>query len=243
MKILFLGDVHGEWAAMNIVIAKAITKHPDITHIIQVGDFGMGWKGKEDRRYFKWIKKFHVDVPDHLPIHWCDGNHDRHDLLARDGNTGSSLENQGKIIYQPRGSVLEIEEFSILFFGGASSIDRDRRTEGKDWWPEECIQYGQIQKALEYDGKIDAIVSHDHPASVPYSYKRYNSICGQGDRTALEALKNKFNPEYWFFGHHHHEADGILPGGMEWYCCPIIEQGLPYLYTIWDGYNVTKEWY
>lgn len=40
MKFLILGDVHGQFGDANIVIAKAIREHSDITHVVQVGDLG-----------------------------------------------------------------------------------------------------------------------------------------------------------------------------------------------------------
>ena len=40
MNILLLGDVHGNWHQLNKVLRRAFEKNPNITHVIQVGDFG-----------------------------------------------------------------------------------------------------------------------------------------------------------------------------------------------------------
>jgi predicted phosphodiesterase len=229
MKFLILGDVHGDWTAMNITIARAIRKHPDITHIVQMGDFGYGWG---DNKPFKASKSFldneAMEVYKNAERLWLDGNHENFDKLDLDEGAW-----QPGWKYMPRGSVIEVDGYRAMFFGGASSIDKPMRIEHISWWPQESITYGQVVRTLEsVDGQIDAIFSHEHPASVPYSDKRYGGKpFGDGDKNLLEVLKQKYLPKFWFFGHHHTPDTGTVDG-TEWFCCPIIEY---FQYVIWTG--------
>ena len=233
MKCLILGDVHGFWANMNTTIAAAIQAHPDITHIIQVGDFGYGWTSyggkpfKASRGFFSDEEMAIYDAAEKL---WLDGNHENHDRLDDDGGAW-----QPGWTYMPRGSVLEVDGYRMMFFGGAASTDKEHRVTHVSWWPQEDITYGQIQKTLdEVDGPIDALFSHEHAACVPYSDDKYRGTHpqSQGNRRMLQALVEKFTPEFHFFGHHHNPDRGEI-NGMEWFCCPIIE--MPKAYTIWTG--------
>lgn len=236
MKTLILGDVHGEWHSMNVAIARAFRDHPDITHIIQVGDLGYGWPGSKP---FKLSRAFIEDdtikyIQDNVSCMFLDGNHENHDLLDQDG--GAWLPGW---TYVPRGSVVELDNYRCLFMGGASSIDKDNRKPHVSWWPQESITYGQVQKALENDGPIHAVFSHEHFMSCPYSDSRYaGRPFGQSDKRLLEEIKQHFKPNFWFYGHHHFGATGNVDG-TEWYCCPVIDG---YQYTIWNGYSVLTYW-
>jgi len=237
MKFLILGDTHGDWTAMNITIAKAIRKHPDITHIVQVGDFGYGWRGGKPFKASKALL-----TPELMKIYkkaekfWLDGNHENFDKLEEDGGAW-----QPEWQYMPRGSVLEIprEDGSAvraMFFGGASSIDKASRIQNISWWPQESITYAQMYNTLQaVSGPIDAIFSHEHPMSFPYSDVRYQgSIFGSSDKNFLEVLKEKYRPKFWFFGHHHEEDTGLVDS-TRWFCCPVIDY---FKYVIWTGDEV-----
>lgn len=225
MKALILGDVHGCWGDLNIVIARALRDHTDITHLIQVGDFGYAWPGGKP---FSFLPTFMEDdlleMANSLPFHWIDGNHENHDQLDRD--QGAS---QPGMIYQPRGSILEIEDKRIMFFGGASSIDKAHRIEGKSWWPQESITYAQTLAALENKEQIDLIISHEFPLAFPY--RSYKDDFGKADKQALDALRERFKPACWVFGHHHDYRTSTTEG-TQWACAPIIDAKQA---IIWDG--------
>lgn len=236
MKALILGDVHGHWTNMNVTIAKAIGEHPDITHIIQVGDFGYGFHGikpfKTSKVYFSSEEQ---DIYDNATKLWLDGNHENFDLLEIDKGAW-----QPGWTYVPRGSILEADGYRMMFFGGASSIDRDIRTPMMDWWPQENITYTQVENCLKkHDDKIDALFTHEHADCVPYSDRyKWDDLPSKGNRQLLQELVNKFQPDFHFFGHHHAPDQGIIDE-MEWYCCPIIDTRF---YTIWIGTTVTTQW-
>lgn len=237
MKVLILGDVHGCWSHMNTVIADAIKQHPDITHIVQVGDFGYGWPGIKP---FKASKGFLTDeemaVYDAAVKLWIDGNHENHDRLDADHGAW-----QPDWSHMKRGSVLTVDGYCLLFHGGATSADKQRRIEGVSWWRQESISYGKTRELLsELEGPIHAVFSHEHPAAIPYSDERYgpDDLIGMADKRALDAIRLHVRPEFWFFGHHHKGDQGTVEG-MEWVCCPIIEARQ---WTIWTGETIIKNW-
>jgi len=216
MKILVLGDVHAYWEHMNIVIANALRKHKDICAIVQVGDFGYAMGTKP----FKLSRGFYQSDDEHqhahsIPKYWNDGNHENHDLLDQDKGAW-----QQGWTYQPRGSVITINNRNIMFFGGASSIDKSTRTPGVSWWPQESITMGQTMRALEYNGKLDIVFSHEFPAA--FEYDSWKDNFGMPDRLCLQQIQNKYQPPVWIFGHHH-EYQSSKYNETWWACAPCIE--------------------
>lgn len=237
MKCLILGDVHGFWADMNITINRALLAHPDITHIIQVGDFGYGWGGKPFKFSNSYFNHEQRALLENIECMWLDGNHENFDKLDNDGGI---LQPGWK--HMPRGSVVEIDGYRLMFFGGASSIDRANRTEGVSWWRQENITYSQVCKALEEaNGPIDALFSHEHALCVPYSDNKYKTedMPSKSNRQLLQGLVDGLKPKFHFFGHHHAGDCGNV-GDMQWVCCPIIEDRT---YTIWNGYSIDCSWW
>ena len=72
------------------------------------------------------------------------------------------------MIYQPRGSVHKDEDGTrFLFLGGAPSIDRANRVEGRSWWPQEVIATADLNIALSAEEPIHVLVTHDAPTFPP----------------------------------------------------------------------------
>lgn len=233
MKVLILGDVHGEWSELNIVVARALRKHPDITALVQVGDLGYAWPGGEP---FAFIKRYWEDDAfkrvQCLPFYWLDGNHENHEQLALDRGAY-----QSNMIYVPRGGINQFynDEFmavKAMFFGGTTTPDFHPRHPGF-WWPEESITYKQVQDALRAEGPIDMMFSHDHPTAFPY--KKYDNKYGEADQAFLDVLRQHFKPKFWIFGHHHDFRSGETDG-TQWACAPIIDS---HMVILWDGYTLT----
>lgn len=237
MKILILGDVHGEWLAANKLIRKVCKRNPGITHIIQVGDLGDHWPKMKPGAFTRW-------KPDtDLPVHWLDGNHDNHTVLKKHGGTQNP-----RLIYQPRGSVLEIDGYRMMFFGGATSVDKDFRLREMAkpghpdiWWPEESITRAEFDRALAQKGPIHAVFSHDRPDNLPFDLSPLPIDIGRSDRVALEGVWEQFKPPFWFFGHYHFHASGVHEG-TEWTLCPAVSSHYPMEWTIWDGEKVQRSW-
>lgn len=233
MQIAIIGDVHGDWDSLNTVIRSIFHHFPETTHIVQVGDFGHGWPQVSLTDPYNLWK-----IPDAFkrkkrPFHFLDGNHENFEFLKKFGSGSKWL------TYQPRGSILEIEDKKLMFFGGATSIDKEDRIIGRSWWPDENIKKHELDAAINLDiGTVDAIFSHEHPESIPYRIKS-DLPDGYSDRVALDILYNRFKPKFWFFGHWHKPDFGIMDD-LTWTCCPSINNEK--MYVIWDGKQVIPSW-
>ncbi len=224
-----LGDCHGDWTGLNTTIACALTKHPDITHIIQVGDFGYAWPGTKPFKFnASFLSKEQIKyVKEKVSCHFIDGNHENFTQLLSDNGAW-----QPGWTWQPRGSSKKIGNVNVLFFGGATSIDQAQRVEGTSWWREESITYTQIMRCLEMQkGPFDLIISHEHPLVVPFFDHRDDGSISLGDRLALKGLYDEYKPSVWLFGHHHTFKSGVT-GDTLWACCPIVKKKGSYSYTI-----------
>lgn len=147
--LYFIGDIHGNFKALR----KIIDNIPSEATIIQVGDFGF-WPHLKD----EWMAA-HIE----RPIYFIDGNHDHHPSLYK---VEEETELWPNAIFIPRSTVKEIDNFKILFMGGAGSVDYKWRMNGMDYFPllEEINQIN-IENVPE-DIKIDLIVSHTPPRDV-----------------------------------------------------------------------------
>ncbi len=127
------------------------------------------------------------------PGYFIDGNHDHFPNLNPDADEPCLVNDQ--LYYIPRGYVSD----KVMFIGGANSIDKNQRTAGYDWFPEESITQRQMYKILNKPGPIEVILSHDCP-SIVYGYEDPTTI-------ALTEILLKFKPKLWIFAHHHRTLD------------------------------------
>lgn len=210
MKLLFLGDVHGEWAKMDTVIKAARMRHPETARIFQVGDLGEGFQNVP-----KYKPTHGFKVP---PIIAIDGNHEHFDRL--EANNGWDNEN---LEYLARGQTITVEDRKILGFGGAWSIDKHRRTQGIDWFPQEEPTQAEFWKFVG-NGVFDQdiVITHDFPSQFQIRQKFPDIVGHTGTRVLLQEIWELVKPKFWFFGHYHDFAMGEY-NGTQWVCCPIID--------------------
>jgi hypothetical protein len=208
MKILVIGDTHMMWSLLNKLINR---KRPDM--VIIAGDFGY-WPSEHGKIYLSPVEKLQgkkgkpfnwygiknrLSTGELIPIHWCDGNHEDHwQLQYRESD-----EIMPGVFYQPRGSTLTLPDGrTILFMGGAHSIDKSVRTLGVDWFPDEVIKYHDFENLP--DKKIDIVVSHTCPKQfLPYLGKTDWGKTTDPSVVALGQIFEMYNPKLWYFGHWH----------------------------------------
>lgn len=188
MKTIITGDIHNDFGSLNTLINK---KNPDL--VICCGDFG----------YWPKLGRPFSDIKNkNTKILWCDGNHEDHWSL-KNRNTDELAPN---VIYMPRGSTYTLPDGrTILFMGGAESIDKAIRTEGRDWFREETISNSDFRNVPNpMDTKVDIVVSHTCPEELLEKMIQYNSYKSlEPSNTALSRIWDMFNPSLWFFGHWH----------------------------------------
>ena len=204
----FLADIHGDFYVIEKFCRKNEEKKP-IT-VIQIGDFGAGFSARHnfisDMDYLNQILAEY-----NVTLYVIRGNHDDPQYFDGSYNFWSNLKLMADY------SVIEVEGKRILLIGGAISIDRLHRVEGRSYWKDEV--YKLDEGSLMLKKNIDIVATHTAP-SFAYPTK-FNSLVysfADGDPTLLteltqervlldrtyELLKANENPMVeWFYGHFH----------------------------------------
>lgn len=241
--VYILGDIHGKFGSLNEFVNRRIRLHPAVralaedcrmkgrelaVDILQCGDFAYFWPGCSN----KVVIKNHIDFlrGGRANIYWCAGNHENHDELDRIEKTGWSkpIEVDKGIFYCPFGSTLELTpEITVLFAGGAESIDKEWRLEKmregypRIWWPQEEISESDMER-LAAVPRVDWVVSHTAPTDFQF-YMPFKPGW-EASRLALNEVLHRYRPKKWFFGHFHEFMKGNC-NGTEWECLADIGGG------------------
>lgn len=189
--------------------------HPELTkndYIIIAGDFGGVWAKKTLERDLKPFS----DLP--ATVLFVDGNHENFDLIndypVELWNGGKVHKIKSDIIHLMRGQVFEIEGKTIFTFGGATSIDRDYRIEGKSWWAQELPTYEELDEGLanlkKCGNKVDYIITHScGQRALMYPqiriYAGVKITCPESH--LLSNFEDTVQFKHWYFGHFHIDAE------------------------------------
>lgn len=157
-RLLFLGDIHG---AFHIIPNKVKTYDITDANIIQVGDFGVGFKSFEKDK--KLLEQINSELKiRNIVLYAIRGNHDYKPYFD---NNPFGLSNI-KLVKDY--SVLNMSNKKILFMGGAISIDRlyrintDKYRQDKCWWSDESFELEEDE--LINLKKLDIVVTHTAPS-------------------------------------------------------------------------------
>lgn len=163
---------------------------------IQVGDFGF-------QREHDW----HVANIDPLRHKINFGNHDDTRYLDYPYSMGNWS-------WDPVSGIMTIR--------GADSIDRSRRKEGLDWFPNEQLSYTEMSDIIDtyilYKPRI--LITHDCPQSLctELFHIRDKTLT----RSGLQTMLDMHQPELWIFGHHHRSRN-IQWNGTRFICLAECE--------------------
>jgi len=213
-KIFITGDIHGDpfrFASKKFIEGKGLTKDD---YVIVAGDFGILWKNELDahEKYnLKWL-----DDRKWTTL-FIDGNHENHFVLnnlEKNEMFGGTVGKASKSVYHlKRGEIYNIGGNSIFCFGGAYSIDRERRRIGVSYWEEEVpnfyeMDYG-LKKIESYQYKIDYIITHTLPKFL-VSELGFSKTPSSGEDPTIKYLDHIANCatfKEWYFGHMHIDKD------------------------------------
>ena len=164
MRIMFLGDIHGNFNLINQYL-----KRFDITdaHIIQVGDFGVGFTTLvKEKRTLEFVNN--ELVKRNVFLYAIRGNHDFPGYFDNDPFGFTNI----KLLKDY--TVLHLEGKNILCIGGAVSIDRkmrknknqaigryDIKNGNESWWVDEVFNL-QDDKLVDLRD-INIVVTHSAP--------------------------------------------------------------------------------
>lgn len=232
-NLLVAGDTHGRqnWIKW---LCRLKNDH-DFDAILQVGDFGFWEHAPHGRAFLDDVNRL-LEKSD-LELYFCDGNHENHEFLreypiTESGRNTGMAQIRERIWYLPRGHVWDWNGVSFLSLGGASSIDRARRTINDSWWPQELITDDEVSQAIGNIGDqyVNVMITHDCPegVSIPTddgntSLKNFEPETVINRRKLIEVVREA-RPELLFHGHYHVRYSDVL----EDYGCdrPIRIEGL-----------------
>lgn len=194
--IYVTGDTH---CPINIhkLNAKNFPQQKDMTkrdYVIILGDFGLIWTRNIDKMELYWTKWLNDK---NFTTLFLDGNHENHHRLMS-GNTTLDIVNTcvfvdnsvlgnyelqyhrgvdgyvGKIsdsvFHLRRGEIYTIQGKKFFIMGGAESIDKSHRIEGKSWWREEIPNNREFNYGLDilqmHNNTVDYILGHTAPESI-----------------------------------------------------------------------------
>lgn len=233
-QIAFIGDTQIDSKKcsdkLNASLSYLRGEYPELTTVIQVGDFGYWPSSKHLGHHLNSLR-----VPDGIKLYWIDGNHEDFNQMQKWDilNKLSPFKNH-KAYYVPRGTVLNLCGHEILFIGGAESIDVLYRKNGVNWFPQESITDQDVEKCLAaVDGKkIDIVVSHDAPRSFhlynlnPFGWQEFGWKKREDykdySKDRLETIMQAVKPSWWFFGHYHLSMHGFQDN-INWRCLDQFE--------------------
>lgn len=210
--IYVTGDTHGleDFYKLHIFAGE----HPELTlndYVIIAGDFGAIWSEQtlvENLRYY-------TELP--FTVLFVDGNHENFDLInsypVETWNGGKVHKIKPNIIHLMRGQIFEIEGKTIFTFGGATSIDRDYRIQGRSWWPQELPTYDELDEGIanlkRYGNKVDYIITHSCGQRA-LMYPKLRIYAGVKIACPESHLLSNFEDivqfKHWYFGHFHIDA-------------------------------------
>jgi len=212
----FLGDIHGNFA---VIIDLCYYNKLYNCNIIQVGDFGIGFKSiHADKHNLGILNKVLQERNVHL--YAIRGNHDNPSWFS-DEVFNDTMSKFSNVTLVPDYSILNLGKHNIMCVGGAVSIDRIyRQNNNLGYWPEEKFETPKpwLLPSAE-DCEISVVVTHNAPAyctptnfnNLVYSYAT-NDIHLLADLTEerlrisrlFELIREKGHQiQHHFYGHYH----------------------------------------
>lgn len=222
-QIVLVGDIHGEFATLRFKLkAKGVCN----AHIIQVGDFGMGFN--KPGYYEHHLGLFNNSLAeDNNHLYAIRGNHDD-PAYFKSTNNPFNLTN---ITLLADYTELTLLDKRMLFVGGALSVDRRTRVLNKSYWADEGFV---LKKDFPFN-TYDCVITHARP---PQSglFSSTHKIKHWIDRDMelelerdleieaglLGELYELTKPANWIFGHYHEGCINITQP-TKYRCLDILE--------------------
>lgn len=199
--------VFGDWHGDQVWSIKAVKSaaREGVKTLVHVGDLGLDYPGAKRGRYEQRLNRALVQHGVTLVV--SPGNHDnlaKIDQLEIQGDGLIAWHSHIKIL--PKGGRTVIEGLRIGGLGGALSVDKQWRVEGKTWWSDEEPTVEQAERLMA-GGEVEILICHDAPAGVPVASKfdLPADLLEAADRTRtlLRKVVDRLAPPNVFCGHWH----------------------------------------
>ncbi|WP_150951599.1 metallophosphoesterase family protein [Microbacterium testaceum] len=157
-RVAVCGDWHGNVSWLRSLTAAISAFTPGVTTILQLGDWWMDPTATDHLLLDAGIERVYVTL----------GNHEPWNVISPllDAHPGVAIRVSEVTWLLPRPARLEIGGRKVLSLGGAASVDRRWRVEGRDWWLDEAITDDHVAAAID-SGEADIMLTHESPARTP----------------------------------------------------------------------------
>jgi hypothetical protein len=195
--LCFIGDVHGDY-----FFIEDFCKHNRDYVVCQVGDLGLGF-GTASSEQAQLNDINNVCKANNNVFCAIRGNHDSPKRFAEFRNKFSN-------VYLPEDcEVCEWRGKKIQFIGGALSIDRTARIDGRSYWKDEGVVFDRDKCQ-----KVDILVTHTTPSycfpqqfnEMVYGWARVDgSLLNDltSERAVMDEIFKLCRPLYHVYGHFH----------------------------------------
>lgn len=212
MNIYLTGDTHGEVFERIVQLKRNYDLTKDENLLIVLGDFGLIWDDKWWKQV-KYIERYIKDNHLNLEIISVKGNHENFDTI----NTFPKIQKYNSdlikvsdnITFFENGNIYHIDNSIFAVFGGALSIDKHLRTEGKTWWADEIPSKEIMQKFVDelykYNTEKLVLLTHTTATDEIYKLDMYPMEGKLTDEVAqyLQFIKSNYNFKSHYHGHFH----------------------------------------
>lgn len=210
----FTGDTHGDVFERIVKLKKTYDLTVGNHILIILGDFGLVW---DDRwwKQTKYIERYIKDNKLNLEIISVIGNHENMDLIYSfkkiQKYNSTLIKVSDHISFFENGNIYHIDGQIFAVFGGALSIDKHLRTEGKTWWSEEIPNRETMQNFVNnldiYHTDKLILLTHTTATDEIYYLDKYPMTDKLTDDVAkyLQFIKSNFKFKHHLHGHFHVE--------------------------------------
>jgi hypothetical protein len=184
-------------------------------YLVILGDFGLNinWNPEVKPQWFYWLSK------QPWTTLFVDGNHDDipylNQLPTMEWGGGIVGKAHRNVLHLRRGEVYHIGWSTFFVMGGATSIDKQWRTPGKSWFPQEIPNQAEWDNAIKnlepYGGEVDNVLAHTMPFEIAKKYlgdghgmfalSEKDSVLEKDFQNFIDTGNLKFNN--WYCGHWH----------------------------------------
>lgn len=215
MSIYLTGDTHGNLlqriSKKNCIKTNnPILQNGDI--LIVLGDFGHVWN-QESWKEIKYLNKYLVERG--IEVLSVLGNHEGYDIIEQLPQVnlygGMTYEISSNMHFMKNGELFEIENSKFCVFGGALSVDKIYRKEGKSWWSQEIPSKETMQYFMDNLDKVNTedYILLTHTTNHEQIKRILWSDSPKLDEVSrfLEFVKYQYKFKNHYFGHFHENRE------------------------------------
>lgn len=210
VRMLIAGDTHGE--IRHIAYKARIAQQLGCDRMIIVGDFGM-WPGHDGVRFLDAVNMVAHEY--NMFVFALPGNHEDHDQWDKWLSMGMPTSSgftyiRDRLLISPKVHTWKWGQRRFAICGGAVSIDKSMRTEGKSWWKNETFSEDNLISVMKYKGPpVDYLFTHDCSDHTKWRNRLKPDFESQLNRQRIDKAIATLKPRMHFHGHMHDRYDWI----------------------------------